>query len=332
MPRGPFITVGKENVFTSDEHSAYFGLLQYQPSSGAPIPQVVMYGDFGKDYDDVFALAILTELHDKKFINLRGVIANVVDAKYRARIARGVLDAVKCPNIPVGCGTDGSVDKTKMTSLATRFGSYEAEYVALEAKDDDRIEDGQGLMKRICEDAQRRDMKITLVLTSSLCDIAQFIKNERQLYEDAVGNHLIQGGYEIRKDKSIKVDEEAMNNLYDIESAKYFHSVLQQLQKPSSVFTREVAFAVRLPGDTFKTATDNIVAACLDKVQMKQEREFFERAFSKENINGKRGALWYLEGRTDYFRTHREEIPYRKLDDLNKGMIRKVGRSFADTK
>lgn len=313
------------------QREAYIKLLQYRPAEGTPIRQVVMYGDFAKDFDDTLAIIILIQLHRLGFIRVCGIIANIKPADYRARIARGLLDSFGLDDIPVGQGTDGLSDTSveDETFVNEIKSQYEKQGERLEARDSHaraRIEEGSTLIKRLCEEAKSQGTKLTLVLTTSLRDLAEFITEHEDLYADAVGTHLIQGGYRtycgceagmvlstngtdrVIEGGDIKFDQTdiqfAMNNKYDGPSAELVHRSMQEHKKRSSVFTKWVAFEITLPHDTFDIAAkgEHKAAIYLRDVQMMQEENFYKNSLlaSAKAGSSQRDSNWYLNGRTTW--------------------------------
>lgn len=107
---------------------------------------VVVITDLGEDYDDLTALTVLKELHRLGLIQLRAVVANLVPADKRARLARAVLDSLRLQDVAVARGTRGSLDEHGVSEYEFSWG----EFVSAVDVDVDVPElDGKDLLRKV---------------------------------------------------------------------------------------------------------------------------------------------------------------------------------------
>lgn len=220
--------------------------------------QLIVIGDFGEDLDDeVTTLLIDGERRRREllFLNtmgsrrqnlfeLRAVVANLAPPAERARLAKGTLKALNQPTVPVGVGTDcgnavGEKGK-KLTGIS---------YMATA----DEVEPGEPLLVRALTEAE--DGSITLVLISGLTDIASVLRNHSDLVKQKVHSVAIMGGINVVKgtddvlldEQGFMTPDDAANNKFDMESAKYTYRRFQELGIPLVILTRFASGACQVP-------------------------------------------------------------------------------------
>lgn len=220
--------------------------------------QLIVIGDFGEDLDDeVTTLLIDGERRRREllFLNtmgsrrqnlfeLRAVVANLAPPALRARLAKGTLKALNQPKVPVGVGTDcgnavGEKEK-KLTGIS---------YMATA----DEVEPGEPLIVRALTEAE--DGSITLVLISGLTDIANVLRNHSDLVKQKVHSVAIMGGINVVKgtndvlldESGFMTPDDAANNKFDMESAKYTYRRFQELGIPLTILTRFASGACQVP-------------------------------------------------------------------------------------
>jgi hypothetical protein len=287
--------------------------------SGQKAPRVVVITDLAKDYDDLAAMVVLRELHRLKVIKLLGFVANLNPGEKRAQFGRGALDLLDLPDMPIAIGTSGFPDRTDRKHKELDY-EFDCNFMK---KDDPRIiSNGQDLLKELCLKAQATGEKFTLVLISSLEDIAVFCKANRVLLQDAVSNVVLQGGYSIVDGKLIP-DDSAANNRYDIEAAKEFHTFIQESEISSAVYTKVAAFATPLYVDLFKdmAETKHPLGEHLRHVQVKQDLAFYQSASKddpKERFAAFMDRKWFLTNKTSWFddKERAAEEPYPDDKDV----------------
>eukprot|EP00957_Ditylum_brightwellii_P093284 7103786-Ditylum_brightwellii.AAC.1 len=71
---------------------------------GTPI---IVITDIGRDVDDEYALVLLASLARMHLLDPIAVVATLSPQRERAYLARGVLDILGFPNIPIGIGSCG---------------------------------------------------------------------------------------------------------------------------------------------------------------------------------------------------------------------------------
>jgi inosine-uridine nucleoside N-ribohydrolase len=276
-----------------------------------------MVTDLAKDYDDLTALILLKELDRLNIITLIGVVANLVPAERRTRFGRGALDLLDLSHVPIATGTAGVLEHTdkKYDELG-----YEFDCSFMAAENDPRIlhETGGKLLHRLCSQAVETGEKITLLLLSSLEDVHQFALTYPTLLKDAVSNIILQGGYSISTQGDLRPDLAAVNNRFNPESARWFHSFMKEYQIQSTVYTKVAAYATPLGSELFQemAKTGHPLGEHLRKVQVTQDLEFYITASKedpKERFAPFMDQTWFLKNKTNWFGEDRiAETPYPK--------------------
>lgn len=225
----------------------------------------IIIGDFGKDLDDEDTLV----LHDgerrkrelaffstqgsrrQDLFELNAVIGNLAPARQRARLAKGTLKKLGRPNVPVGVGTSCGLPETGH--------AHEFDKVTYMA-DDSEVEDGPSLLIRQLEGAE--DQSITLILISGMTDVAALLRSHPELVSSKVKYVAIMGGI-IQENDSPKLcaegflqPDDAANNKFDMESAKYTYRRIQELNIPMVILTREAAYACQVPRSFYDELAD----------------------------------------------------------------------------
>lgn len=121
---------------------------------------MVIIGDFGKDTDDERVLLIARALEKLGYVKILCVVANLADAKDRARLAKGTLIQVGGANIPVGIGQavlHGNIVNTYETAMV----SYLADAGELA---------GDGLSLLVSTLGRCEEKSVILVLQSAMTD------------------------------------------------------------------------------------------------------------------------------------------------------------------
>jgi hypothetical protein len=133
---------------------------QRKETGQSPRP-IVAITDMGLDYDDLAALAILAEFHHLGLVELRAVVANLMPAEKKARLARTALDSLGVRDVPVACGTRGSPEGHKV--LKHEFNCCEF-VVSVDVP----LQDGQDLLRKVYQNARENGEKLHLLCLSSL--------------------------------------------------------------------------------------------------------------------------------------------------------------------
>lgn len=249
-------------------------------------PNVIMIGDFLKDLDDEHALVGASKLHRDGVIDLRCVIGNLHPAELRARGAKGTLQQLGLPDIPVGVGTP---------VFEGKIHPYEAEIPYL-AEIDDIEEDGMRLLTRTLVECP--DDSVILVLQSGLTDAAALLEWATVLCYSRIQQVAIMGGVEQEGDhlkldaRGFMVPNNANNNSFNMASATSVYTRLQSERIPTLTVTREVAYAVQVPFSMYDRmeATGNLIGRCLRNRQKPSLQHLWEAACSPTG-SSTRGTL-----------------------------------------
>lgn len=253
--------------------------------------RLLVIGDFGEDLDDEVTAVLYDGIRRKRDVEylrtggprehstfeLNAVIANLAPATPRARLAKGTLKELGQPDVPVGVGTDcgNSVGQKhlKLTDIS---------YMATESE----IEPGAELIIRTLQEAE--DNSIIMVLISGLTDIASILREHSDLVKQKVRSISIMGGVKsVPQTKAVFINAEgfmepddAANNKFDMESAKYVYRRLQELKIPLVILTRFAAGACQVPRSFYDdlAATGHPVGVKLRKSQQASIEALWRRA------------------------------------------------------
>jgi hypothetical protein len=310
---------------TRDEKAVYKSLLEVvgRRKSSAETPRILVITDLAKDYDDLAAMVVLKELHRLGVVELLGFIANLEPAKDRARFGRGALDRLDMQNIRIVEGTVG-FDDTELEKQRHCLEPYEFE-CSFMASEKDMPKNGfcgQDLLEELCKRAKSTGQKFTLLLISSLKDIYAFARAHEDLMEAAVSNIILQGGYFISPKGMLMAMDSANNNRYDLTAATEFHTLMQNLKIPSTVYTKTAAIAATLEPEVFAqlSRTGNEVGLHLWKVQKLQDLSFYRNASLKDPKKRFRPDLDqrnFLKTRTNWFESHSDHDTYPVDDEVS---------------
>ena len=247
---------------------------------------LIMIGDFGKDMDDEDTLVLSDGINRHQVVSTHGsrrqelfemlaVIANLAPAAQRGRLAKGTLRLLGRPDVPVGVGTD----------CGLRADGHEKEFegVTYLAGTDD-LEPGADLLVRSLESAD--DGSVILLLISGLTDAAALLREHDELVQSKVALVAIMGGVEqkdnavVKDDDGYMIPDSAANNKFDMDAAKYFYRRVQELCIPTTILTREAAYAAPVPRDLYDrmAATGHPVGVKLQRTQRHAIQDVWVRA------------------------------------------------------
>lgn len=294
------------------------GTLKTRVTNGQKPPHVVVITDLAKDYDDLMAMVLLAELHRLGLVELEGFVANLMPSQDRARFGRGALDLLRLQKIPIAAGTIGS-DKVH------KINDYEFKGCKFMAPNKPEFEKGEVLLSRIFEEARKENRKITLILLSSLMDIAEFSSKYPGLVSNVVDRVSLQGGMYF--DKGIlKADNAAANNNFAFEHATRFTTYLQENKIPATVYTKVAAFATKIYAEFFAqlATTGHPLGAHLRETQRTQDISFYTatmdektrfRPFMTQHWFLKNRSMWFADGHSEDpavepYPTPEEIVPY----------------------
>ncbi|CAG8959784.1 hypothetical protein HYFRA_00001691 [Hymenoscyphus fraxineus] len=316
-------TERKGVTLTDVERQCYeslLGVVEARQLSCTPKPQIVIITDLAKDYDDLAAMVVLKELHRLGVVELLGFIANLQPAADRARFGRGALDHLGLGNIRIATGTCGYPESESKRHRVAPYEFDDCPFMAdkddwrLKAKDSAKQLSGEDLLFELCLNAEQTGRKLTLLLISSLEDINAFSENNRRLLKSSVANIVLQGGYRVSADGQLQPLMEANNNRYDPIAAERFHTLIQDLEIKSTVYTRTAAIAATMEPKVFAelAETGNKVGEHLWTVQKAQDVSYYSNA-SLEDLSQRyyadRDRLYFLRTRTHLYRDHCEGDP-----------------------
>ncbi|MBX9670106.1 MAG: nucleoside hydrolase [Candidatus Obscuribacterales bacterium] len=253
--------------------------------------RLVVIGDFGEDLDDEDTLLLHDGERRKRelgFLNthgsrrqdlfeLKAVVANLAPPLERARLAKGTLKSIGQGQVPVGVGTDcGNAVGEKLKKLQG------IPYMA----DSSEVEEAAPLLLRTLQEAD--DKSLTLVLISGLTDIAAVLREHAALVKAKVRSVAIMGGVTVVKntdhvfinDEGYFEPDDAANNKFDMESAKFVYRRFQELQIPLVILTRFAAGACQVPRSFYDklAATGHPVGVKLLKAQQDSIESLWKRA------------------------------------------------------
>lgn len=243
-----------------------------------PTPLLVTM-DPGQDLDDEMFLVMLRALTARGLVQCRGVVATLAPSLLRARLARGTLDELGLPEVPVAAGTDGGAtgDVDSMLGVGYMGGAAASS------------ESGLQLMVRLLRAARRREL--TLVITSSLKDAAELIVAEEALFVAKVGKVVVQGGCEdfvagvsVSGPRAYLKPDTAHNNMFDLEAATVVYAACQRLGVPLVVTSRFSAYSCPVPRSIYDemAATGSNIGQHLQQVQATSIEGLWKRACEPE--------------------------------------------------
>jgi hypothetical protein len=145
---------------------------------------------------------------------------------------------------------------------------------------------------------QCEDNTVILVLQSALTDAAMLIDAHKDIFNLKVKHVAIMGGLEIMNGKIVldkdgyAVPNNANNNTFDMEAARYVYREIQAMNKPLIVTTRDCAYQMKVPFKMYDelNKTGNAVGACLLGRQRPALQGLWEAACDVEG-GSTRGSL-----------------------------------------
>ena len=229
---------------------------------GVERPKVVLITDPGPDPDDVKAIIVLNLLRlQSALADVCAVIANGggVPLK-RARLARKVLDHLGMVDVPVGIGSRG-------TAVLESKHEYDLDGVFRDEHCDSRITSGYSLLLRVLEAASTSS--ITVIIISSLRDMADIIDAHEDLVLEKVKGITVQGGMTYHEASGRWLPDDSSNNLFDPDAAARVYDFCTSKGVPLVVVSRNAVPMV--PGSiASKHARDAVVSPLMEYVSNAQ--------------------------------------------------------------
>eukprot|EP00327_Prymnesium_parvum_P015699 CAMPEP_0113296656 /NCGR_PEP_ID=MMETSP0008_2-20120614/37107_1 /TAXON_ID=97485 /ORGANISM="Prymnesium parvum" /LENGTH=804 /DNA_ID=CAMNT_0000149467 /DNA_START=1 /DNA_END=2414 /DNA_ORIENTATION=+ /assembly_acc=CAM_ASM_000153 len=233
-------------------HDASLAGLSISPE---PYP-IIIFTDPGQDLDDELALVMLAALTERKYVRPIAVVANLHPSLERACLAKGTLRKLGLDDVPVAVGTDGGCTSHKDVFSDTAF--------AYLGQEDEVEKDADALLRRVLMGEEHESVIVLCI--SSLTDAAKFLKGNESLFVDKVHSVTIMGGVDLSTKDEVLAEEArqdtessprpvketfkpdtANNNTFDMPSAIFLYTRLQELNIKTNVLTRFAAYGCPLP-------------------------------------------------------------------------------------
>jgi len=222
--------------------------VQFGESIEEDVLDVVLVSKLGDNQDAELALILAYTMQDVGSFRLKGVIANLEPAKRRAVFARGTLDALSLEQVMVGVGSSGpasdaSVTADTFTETVARTGFN---YLLREPDCD-----GASVLLDLYNDAGPNSL--SLVVTSSMTDVAAFIRAHEALFVEKTASVTFVGGV-VEESISDECDEllpAGANHDLDPEASTFVFKQCQALGVRLLVVTRSAAYAASTPAFIF---------------------------------------------------------------------------------
>ncbi|WP_295446513.1 nucleoside hydrolase [uncultured Thiodictyon sp.] len=282
--------------------------LEFPPVGAGPDQRppcnIILITDPGKDLDDEQAIILAAGLYHAKIINLTAVVANLDPAVERAKLARGTLNLLGLPTIPVGIGSNvfwgGSTEK------------HECDCDYGQSVDSCTLLNGQALLHQTLLAAESRSL--TWVLNSGLSDAALCLMSNPRLFVEKTKEVIIMGGvqdphgfnhngvFTTGPDRvNYLTPDTAANNAYDWPAAIYLYQALQELMVPLCIVMRWMPYACQFPFSLYErfAATGNPIGANLLRRQAHSINSLWKAANSGPGaVRGKlpmdRDRQWFV--------------------------------------
>ena len=257
---------------------------------------IIMLTDPGQDLDDEMAFVMARYLVNLGFIDLRGVITTLTPAFDRARLARGTLDLLGLPSVPVGIGSDGGDLHGKHT--AEPFQASAHSYMPTSNSESAHgLEPGRRLLLQLY--AKAAPKSLVLLVIASMKDAALFLRDSQRLFVHKTREVVVMGGVEAFSAADADAEltpDTAANNDFDMPAAKYLYARCQQLGVPLTVVTRHAAYAAKMPRSVYDTLalTGSSIGVRLRNKQRASIEALWERACAADE-----GARKGLPARCD---------------------------------
>lgn len=223
-------------------------------SQGTP---VVVFTDIGRDVDDELALVLLSALKRKHILNPIAVITTLSPQRERAHLARGSMDTLGMPDVPVGIGSCGGV------ADGVDLDIYGADY---SRSSPCIFESGIELIYRALESVPPKSA--VLLCIASLTDAATFIREHEDLFFSKVKEVVLMGGVVSSELGESLTPDSAYNNNCDVSSARFVYKRCQELGVPTATLSRWAAYGCPIPPTLLDeiAKTEHMVAANIRSV------------------------------------------------------------------
>uniref|UniRef100_A0A7S4SA71 Guanylate cyclase domain-containing protein n=2 Tax=Ditylum brightwellii TaxID=49249 RepID=A0A7S4SA71_9STRA len=263
---------------------------------GTPI---IVITDIGRDVDDEYALVLLASLARMHLLDPIAVVATLSPQRERAYLARGVLDILGFPNIPIGIGSCGGAKGKAGLDV------YSAEY----SRSCSCIyECGVELMARALSASPDKSVQVFCI--GSLTDAATLMKDHEELFVKKVKEVSVMGGLNEIEEGKFVVPDTAYNNNCDAPSAAYVYQKCQELCIPTITLSRYAAYGCPIPTavlDNLKK-TEHMVVNNIVNVRTASINELWKKVnmptsdTRREKLPPRCNRLWFCQtflGRDD---------------------------------
>ena len=164
------------------------------------------------------------------------MIATLSPQQKRAHLARGSMDAMGMPDVPVGIGSCGGVAE------GVELDMYGADY---SRSSPCIFESGGELVCRALESVPPNSA--VLLCIASLSDVAAFIRDHEDLFTSKVKEVVLMGGVVSTESGESLIPDSAYNNSCDISSARFVYKRCQELGVPTATLSRWAAYDCPIP-------------------------------------------------------------------------------------
>jgi len=210
-------------------------------AGGQPTP-LIIFTDPGRDADDELMLVLASAVEALGLFNLKLVCTTRPPAVRRARLAKGVLEAVGLDRVPAIAMNNSSSPASSTSSVRAEFASSEP----------DTANSAEATMKLLRTYEEAQNSSLTLLILSNMTAAAAFIEQNEKIFQAKTANVCILGGV---NDESL-FDEEApyllpdlkaTNHKADPAAAAFIFSRCQKLQVSMVVLSSSATDVVCVP-------------------------------------------------------------------------------------
>ena len=268
-------------------------------------PRLLVVTDIEQDYDDLMAIIFLSEMHRLGAVELAGFIANHGQTLERAKFLRTIVHLLGLGHLEVAQGTLGVEDQSQKLWIDDSY--YELKNTTFAEKEWNKrpFHSGRSLIERLAREVDQDKEPLTVLLISSLQDIAEYFDTHRgdaAFLQTHFKKFISQGGYEVKDERpdgtcTLEPIMGMANNGWHPTAARYYTNCLTEYGLPSDAWSREAAKAARLDGSVFsKLDKYGPIGTHLSWLYRRQEFKFYWDPFNAPYIP-RLNADWYLQTR-----------------------------------
>ncbi|KAJ2894876.1 uncharacterized protein MKZ38_007125 [Zalerion maritima] len=259
-------------------------------------PRILVITDIEQDYDDLFAIIFLSEMHRLGVVEIAGCVANHGPddlQKQRAYMLRYVLDLLNLASVPVAIGSVGShpaeerskfsyelrnkifIDEGKK-SLEKQYRKQLEEQGKMLGTDEEeqfehgKVPDGEELIGQLAKETGNSKQPLTVLLLSSLQDITQYLEKQEEAEiqknaEKQEDDRKQEVGKALRKNFKIFVSQGGYEVSDDGKDVKPNGNRNMEFNMVAAEKYTKLLGQYDLPSDTW---TRNLASACLQDYQL----------------------------------------------------------------